>query len=263
MTDPWDATNPPTIEDVRALYADKGATAVHDAHCNGYGEFPVMDGTYRVPFACPKCKAERDREMVARRVRMQVEHSGIGPRYWDVTWDDLDLVDPLPMLKAACDRIGDIIREGHSLILCGKPGTGKTQAAVLLMRAAIEAGRTAALANIGRVGMEIRAGYDQEGGLTEASETKRLEGVDLLVLDDLGVGEAGEAKIEHRLLYFVAEARQNATRPTIITSNLSADELGEFMGPRVKNRLMPVELVTFAGRNFRHGTGSTTLWRAS
>lgn len=257
---PWDTDGLPNIDDVRQLNKDAGPNAVHDMYCNGRGSFKVMDGTYDVPFLCPKCKSARDLEHRAASVRKLIESSGIGNRYYDTTWDDLEIVKPLGDLQAATERITDIIRAGHSLILCGSPGTGKTQAAVLLIRAAIEAGHTAALANIGRVGMEIRAGYDNQNGITEAGETKRLADVDLLVFDDLGAGEAGDAKIERRLLYFVAEARQNARKPTIVTSNLTATELRDFLGERVMNRLMPAEVMAFNhGRNFRMPK-EKTLW---
>lgn len=257
---PWDTEGLPDIEDVRKLAETQGAQAVHDTHCGGYGSFKVMDGSYDVRYLCPLCKTDRDRAELAAKVQKQVEASGIGPRYWDTTWDDLEIVKPLGDLRAASERITDIIRAGHSLILCGSPGTGKSQAAVLLIRAAIEAGHTATIVNIGRVGMEIRASYDEPGGITEAGETKRLAAVDLLVFDDLGAGEAGDAKIERRLLYFVAEARQNARRPTIVTSNLTATELRDFLGERVMNRLMPAEVMAFNhGRNFRLPK-EKTLW---
>jgi DNA replication protein DnaC len=253
---PWDTTGLPAIEDVRGLAATEGPKAVHERWCHGRGSFEVMDGTYDQRYMCPHCRAAKE----AAKVEEQVRECGIGSRYWGTTWEDLEMVEPLPALRAAAARITDIIRAGHSLILCGSPGTGKTQAAVLLARAAIEAGHTAAVANIGRIGMEIRAGYDAPGGTTESGETRRLSDVDLLVLDDLGAGEAGDAKIERRLLYFIAEARQNARRVTIATSNLTATELVDFVGERVFNRFMPAEVMPFNhGRNFRRPT-ARTLW---
>ena len=252
---PWDTTGLPAIDNVRELTKCQGAKAVHDAYCNGRGSFTVMDGSYDQVYRCPHCAAQKG----LAQLEQQVRDSGVGERYWNTTWDDLEMVEPLPGLQAAAHRIGDIIRAGHSLILVGSPGTGKSQAAVLLTRAAIEAGHTAAFANIGRIAMEIRAAYD-EGGITEAGETKRLTSVDLLTLDDLGAGEAGDAKIERRLLYFITEARQNARKPTILTSNLSAQELRDFVGERVMNRLMPAEVLPFShGRNFRRPTAKT-LW---
>lgn len=207
---------------------------------------------------CAACE-DADRRHASRQ---RMTTAGIPDRYLDVTWDDLDLVDPLPAIKAAATRIPAVIKSGHNAVFAGPPGTGKTQAACLLIRAAAEAGYTAAIENIGRAAMRIRAAYGQETGDTEAALTTRLSDVDLLVLDDVGAGEAGEGKLELRLLYFITEARQAARRPTVITTNLTAEQLRKFLQVRIANRLMPLETFAFThGKNFRVPTGGTT-WRA-
>ena len=189
----------------------------------------------------------------------ELRHNGVPERYLAIEWDDLELVDPLPALQAACERITDIIKAGHSLILCGPAGTGKTQAAMLVARAAARHHYRIRVTNVGRLASRIRAAYSDDS-TTEEYETRELERADLLVLDDVGAGESGEAKVERRLLYFVLEARQNARRPTVVTTNLTAAALKEFLGDRLMNRLMPAEVVNFKhGRNFRRPTAST-LW---
>lgn len=207
---------------------------------------------------CPTCAAKDAEASLTRALQL----AGVGERYFAVTWDDLEMVEPLPALRTAAGSILGVIESGHNALFSGKPGAGKTQAAVLLLRAAIQAGRTAALENIGRAAMTVRAGYDGEG-VSEADLVNRLSRVDLLVLDDIGAGEAGEGKLEKRLLYFITEARQNARKPTILTSNLTGRELAGLLEERVVNRLMPLEVFNFAhGRNFRAPAGGTK-WRAS
>lgn len=204
---------------------------------------------------CPDCDAADERAWLAARLTQ----SGVAPRYLDVTWDDLEMVDPLPAIKAVSIR--DVLESGHNAAFAGPPGTGKTQAAVLLARAAVNTGASAAIENIGRAAMRVRAGYDQPGGETEADVVRRLSDVAFLVLDDVGAGEAGEGKLELRLLYFITEARQSARRPTVITTNLEPKGLRDFLGARVANRLMPLEVFAFThGRNFRTPTGGT-VWR--
>jgi DNA replication protein DnaC len=242
------------IDQAYELIDTLGAKTFHDQHHTNGTHIQVKDGAYERLLPCPWCEHNRSRD-----VKTNLAAAGVGERYWTLTWDDLELVDPLPELRGAATRVRDITRAGHSLILAGPPGTGKTQAAVLLMRAALEADLTTRLVNIGRVAMDIRAGYDGDGP-SEAFETRAMQTVDLLVIDDVGAGEAGEAKIEKRLLYFVTEARQNARKPTILTSNLDANGIKAFLGERIVNRLMPVEFVVFAhGRNFRRPS-DRTLW---
>lgn len=205
---------------------------------------------------CPVCMAIDDRATLARRLST----SGVASRYLDVTWDDLEILEPLPAIKAACERIRDILRSGHNAVFAGPPGSGKTQAAILLARAAADLPTGVAIENIGRAAMRIRSDYGRDGE-TEADVVRRLSDVNLLVLDDVGAGEAGEGKLELRLLYFITEARQSARKPTVITTNLDAKGLREFLGARVANRLMPLEVFAFThGRNFRTPAGGTA-WR--
>lgn len=239
-----------TLEQLDALLAERGEQSIHDDYCD-FATITVTGPNGYETVHCPHC--ERQRQLGA------LQTAGVPERYIGVTWEDLEMVAPLPDLRAAGARIDHIVRSGHSLILAGPPGTGKTQGAALLAWEAISAGYRVAFANIGRVAMDVRAGYDGDG-TSESREARRLSQVHFLVLDDIGAGEAGEGKIEKRLLYFITEARQNARLPTVITSNLSAKELLEFLGERIMNRLMPVEVVNFThGRNFRRPK-EATLW---
>lgn len=244
----------PTAEVLRTLTPRE----VHERYCdNGWVEQVNEDG-YTAMLRCPLC----ERTASEADLRLAVQAAGIGDRYLDTTWADLELLDPLPALKAASDRITEIITAGHNALLAGPPGTGKTQAATLLLKAAIAAGHTARIVNIGHTAMNVRAGYDHpETGDTESNAVHRMSTPDILVIDDIGAGEAGDGKLELRILYFALEARQNARRSTILTSNLKPQEVTAFLGPRITNRVMPLETFAFAhGRNFRAPTGANA-WR--
>lgn len=269
QTDPFLADAPLLSEVTRMSPRE-----VHDRYCdqrdlldgvtmNALGGLSVIDDSPDYPphpahLNCPWCEIKKN-ELAARAA---VQASGIGPRYFDTTWADLELVEPLPAIKAASERITDVLAKGHNALFAGPPGTGKTQAATLLVKAAIHAGRTARLENIGHAAMQIRAGYDGDGP-TEDLITHRMSKVDLLVIDDVGAGEAGDGKIEKRVLYFVLEARQNARKATVLTSNLTAQRVSDFLGARIINRLMPLEVFNFAhGKNFRAPSG-VNAWRSA
>lgn len=248
-------TDAPSPELLRSL----SPREAHDRYCDR-GWIEQWEGGHPESLRCPLCATQA----AETELRLAIEASGIGARYLDATWAGLELVEPLPALRTACERITEIIQTGHNALLAGPPGTGKTQAATMLLKAAIAAGHTARLANIGHAAMRVRAGYDDPStGDSEAALVERLSKPDLLVLDDIGAGEAGEGKLELRILYFVLEARQNARRPTVLTTNLTAAQVATFLGPRITNRLMPLETFAFRhGRNFRTPTG-TSAWRTS
>lgn len=246
----------PTHEQLQALTAHEA----HELHCRaGWIDAQKPDG-YTEALRCPLC----ERQASAEALRLAIQASGIGERYLEVEWSDLQLVEPLPALKAASERIGEVIASGHSALLAGPPGTGKTQAATLLLKAAIAGGFSARIANIGHTAMNVRAGYDApDRGDNEAAVVARLSSPDLLVIDDIGAGEAGEGKLELRILYFVLEARQNARRSTVLTSNLTPKDVTAFLGARIMNRLMPLQVFAFAhGKNFRAPRGENA-WSAS
>ena len=206
---------------------------------------------------CPICQTNAEH----RKFLEQLNLSGIGERYHHVEWDDLELLEPLPRLKRAGDRVLEIRERGENALVWGPPGTGKTQAAVLILKAALRARLTARIDNLGRLAMDIRAGYDGAGP-TEAAAVKILSEADILVLDDIGAGETGSAKLEQRVLYLVTEARQNQGLPTVLTTNLTPEKLGQAIGSRILNRLQPLAVIGFKhGRNFRKPEGEQeSVW---
>lgn len=242
--DPW-----------RANPAEVDATE-HRAYCYG-GYVDVTQDGYDQILRCPVCEYERELQACERCI----EVSGIGSRYFGLEWSDLDMVDPMPRIKAACERIGSVLDAGHNMLLTGEPGSGKTQAAVLCMKAAIRKGYSARLGNLGRLALDIRASYGREAGSsTEAQVVRELSAVDLLVLDDMGAGETVSAEVERRVLYLVLEARQNAAKSSVLTTNLSPQKLQNTIGARIMNRLNPLAIVPFThGKNYRLKTREV-LW---
>lgn len=209
---------------------------------------------------CPRCAAAEQ----ATQLRTRLIAAGVDGRYLDPTWDDLEQPAPLDRVAAACDQITRIIDAGQSLLLwSGETGSGKTQAAMLAAAAAVRAGRTAHVANLARLAVEIRDGYGDRSGvaLKEGAALARLTAPDLLVIDDLGAGETDSAAVERRLLFLALDQRQMHRRPTIVTTNLDPKELAALFGARIIARLQPLTVIHVNhGKNFRAARAGRSLW---
>lgn len=249
---------PDLLDEAQRLLAERketGEITERDHECDDGFVYTDSGDVMR----CPTCL----RNAALERFDDELLNAGIGRRYATIEWSDLELVDPLPQLKRASSAIDAAIAEGDHLLLSGPPGSGKTQAGVLLVKDALRAGHRAWILNLGLTAIQIRGSYDRKDGPTEKTVIDRASLAELLVIDDLGAGESGGAQVEQRLLYAILEQRQNAGRSTVITTNLSPREVADRLGARLFGRLQPLAVFPFRhGRNFRRPTGPTFWERA-
>lgn len=113
-------------------------------------------------------------------------------------------------------------------VLLGRPGVGKTVAAVWALREALSDGHTAAFRRTGAVSRlsQFDAGAD---------EMRRLSRVQLLVLDDYGTEHASEyAKAQ---LYQLLDTRHEERLRTVLTTNLSREQFRAHAGDRLVDRI--------------------------
>jgi len=96
--------------------------------------------------------------------------------------------------------------------MVGPTGTGKSSAAALCCRAAVEAGRSVHWAYVPKLADRL-AGKAAE----RAELIRHQESVDLLVWDDFGVRDLADWEIG--FLDQIVEARYSRYRPMIVTSN--------------------------------------------
>lgn len=149
-------------------------------------------------------------------------------------------------VKGFCGAIGERLDEGSGLWLEGGTGTGKTTLAMLVSKAALEAGRTAAIYSMPDLLARIRRTFDTEaGGDSYFTFFNRLISVDLLHLDDLGAENRTEWVLEQ--LYSIIDRRYNDQRSVVVTTNRTERELAEQLGERVTSRLvemcdLPIQL---------------------
>jgi DNA replication protein DnaC len=147
--------------------------------------------------------------------------------------------------------IGTNLDKGRGLWLFGDVGTGKTSLAMLVSKAALEAGRSVAIYSMPRLLADIKETYEDRSESSYMQLFDRLVGVDLLHLDDLGAEKRTEWVLEQ--LYSIINERWQEQRSVVVTTNLiDVDDLRDQIGPRTVSRLHEMcELIPIMGRDRR------------
>src|SRR5215213_1328747 len=152
------------------------------------------------------------------------------------------------------DELDQRLDAGRGLWLFGDTGTGKTTLAMLISKAALEAGRSVAIYSLPKLLARIRRTYDSEpGGDSYLSFFERLTSVDLLHIDDLGAEKRSDWVLEQ--LYALVNERYEAQRSILITTNLPHPEFEEQIGSSTVSRLTQIcDEVEVRGEDRRYGS---------
>ena len=138
----------------------------------------------------------------------------------------------------------EIAEEGRCMVLIGKPGTGKTHLGVAMANELLhKTSRTAVYRTVGSILQAIRATYDRSSERSEAEILSSLVTPDLLVLDEVGVSKEQPSDFELTTLFAIINGRYEQLRPTVVISNLGADQLPVAMGERCVDRLREGNLI--------------------
>lgn len=133
--------------------------------------------------------------------------------------------------NAARTALCEWVEQLSNLVLLGPVGTGKTHAAVAALKLANEAGYSIAFSPVVELLDELRPGRDVDSG----ERLRWLTEVRVLLLDDLGAEKSTEWT--HERLYALVNRRWLECRPTIVTSNLTSEQLAESVDARLYSRL--------------------------
>jgi DNA replication protein DnaC len=214
--------------------------------CDGSGWIEVDDMTAR-PCECRAIKAKRKQ---SRRLG-----TGIPKRFRGVGFERQPIADMDPALTREIRQfVRDInpnLDKGRGLWLFGDVGTGKTSLAMLVSKAALEAGRSVAIYSMPRLLSDIKETYEDRSEQSYMELFERVVGVDLLHIDDLGAEKRTDWVLEQ--LYSIINERWQEQRSIIVTTNLvDVDELRDQIGPRTVSRLHEMcDLIPIMGRDRR------------
>jgi DNA replication protein DnaC len=199
--------------------------------CDGSGL--VYDEETNTAYDC-RCR----RQIIALRKARSLS-AVIPRRYRDVAFDRYPVTEIEPRaairhVRAYVERRDEHLDAGRGLWFMGEVGTGKTTLAMLVSKAALEAGRSVAIYSLPRLLNEIRDTHRAERSHVDLLD--RLTAVDLLHIDDVGAERTTDWVLEE--LYSIVNARYEDQRSMVITTNiLDPDALRDQIGERTVSRL--------------------------
>jgi DNA replication protein DnaC len=202
--------------------------------CDGSG-FVIDEATNgAVPCECRPARINRARARTLSAV--------IPKRFRGVSFDRAQIVDMDPeivrVVRRYVEAVDGNLDAGRGLWFTGDVGTGKTTLAMLVSRAALDAGRSVAIYSLPRLLAEIRKTFDEGAQRSHLGLLERLAAVDLLHMDDVGAERTSDWVLEQ--LYSIVNARYEDERAMIITTNLDHAELREQIGERTVSRLIEI-----------------------
>jgi DNA replication protein DnaC len=194
------------------------------------------------------CKSCRKLMHIRENITEYLEKSGIPPKYFKCSFDTFKATNDLSHCYRICKEY--IAEPVCNLFLYGGYGTGKTHLAVAVARELLLKGKMVLFTSVSRLLFEIRKTFRQGSDDMEASYLERYSSCPFLILDDFGLEKNSEWS--RQTLDYIIYERDNHLRPTVITSNLSLDELTEKMGGRISSRLVGMgKIVLFKGKDYR------------
>lgn len=226
------------------------------AHCEKHGDFELKRyevlGVTLTARHCPKCVEEAQAEEAQRQAALMAENqrrawetkigrAGIPERFRDRTLASYIAKTEgqqraLDFAQRYAERFDSVAKSGQSALFIGKPGTGKTHLAVgIALHVMREHKRNALFLTVMRAIRGIKETWRKDSELSEADAIEDLAFPDLLILDEVGIQFGSDA--EKLLLFDVLNERYERRRPTLLLSNLTAQEVAAYLGERVMDRL--------------------------
>lgn len=186
----------------------------------------------------------------------------MGDRYADKTFADI-VVTPsnsvaIEKCRAYVEKSAEVLKHNIGLYFVGKNGTGKSLLSAVICNELIAKGHTCLFTNFARI-ERVLLGKDKQ--LTESELMERIKECDFLFWDDLGKEflcrefDSSKSKWAEEQLFEVLNARYNAAKPTVFSSNYTIGQLIESLrlDKAIVDRIdeMATRVIKLDGEDFR------------
>lgn len=214
---------------------------VEMGECPRHGKFPNIVrrrfspgryGDLSRNLGCPLCKREEaDR---AAYGSISIPRRFVGKTFDNYVPDEHSQ-KVYDFFRDYAEHLQDRIHAGTSVILTGKPGTGKTHLACALLFEAKKQGYSAFFTNVRKLFRAVRDTWREGAAESESRVIDRYVALDLLAIDEIGVQAKSEN--ERNILYDVLNGRYEESKPTILLSNENLPSIKDIIGDRSFDRL--------------------------
>jgi DNA replication protein DnaC len=223
-------------------------TEVHH-YCKECSDTGFIDGVRM-------CKCFRE-----ELVRATIISSGIGQLIKKQSFENFDLEwykdDPknyermkfnLAAAKSYCENFH---KSRGNLLLIGQTGTGKTHISTAIAREVINLGYDVIYDTVQNIIADFEDDKFRRSYNTEDLKADKYLECDLLIIDDLGTEFSNQVTVS--CIYNLLNTRHNKGLATIISTNLSSDELARKYEDRIYSRIVGAgtRVLPFSGRDKR------------
>lgn len=195
-------------------------------------------------------------------VNMNIQSSGMGNVMGSQSFDNFDLewyrasgedvynrmAHNLKVARAYADNFGT---KPQNLLLIGTTGTGKTHISSAIAREIISRGFDVLYETAQNIIEAFRNDQFYRSAKNPESEAEKYLTCELLIVDDLGAEFSNQFSVS--ALYNLINTRQNRGLSTIISTNLSAEELAGRYEGRIYSRIIGCDysVLIFRGKDHR------------
>ncbi len=220
-----------------------------------------------VKYSCPECS---DTGAVGTRVcrclkeiiiKERIASSAMGKLIEQQSFDNFDLscysYDPkvaekMKMILAmAKNYVRDFDKNRDNLLLIGPTGTGKTHISTAIARELIHKGYDVIYDSTQNIISDFEADRFRSNYGREENRAEKYLDCTLLIIDDLGTEFSNQFTVS--TIYNLLNERQNKGLATVISTNLSPDELARKYEDRIYSRIIggTSKILPFEGKDRR------------
>lgn len=206
----------------------------------------ILEGDVAKPCNCMQQKKVENRFRYARMARslMHCRFEQFNLEYYDSASHPAHRMNAHKALTAAREFVENCEEQesaGLGLLFTGPVGSGKTFLAACIANALIERDKRVLFLVVPDLLDELRATFNNKGEYSELDLLDTAREIPILVLDDLGAHNYTEWTKNR--LYSIINFRLNEQLPTVITTNLSLEEMENYLGDRTTSRLLQMSRV--------------------